>query len=75
MATIDAKPYEYCFDPARTALVIIDMQRDFIEPGGFGHALGNDVRRLEPIIPNVAALLRTFRKLGLTVILPANGPP
>lgn len=68
MAIIDAKPYEYRFDPARTALVIIDMQRDFIEPGGFGHALGNDVRRLEPIIPNVAALLRTFRKLGLTVI-------
>jgi nicotinamidase-related amidase len=68
MATIAAQPYEYTFDPAHTALVIIDMQRDFIEPGGFGHALGNDVRRLEPIIPNVAALLKTFRKLGLTVI-------
>ncbi len=48
--------------------VIIDMQRDFIEPGGFGAALGNDVSRLAPIIPAVAKLLGAFRELGLTVV-------
>jgi nicotinamidase-related amidase len=68
MRSIAAKPYEYRFDPARLALVIIDMQRDFIEPGGFGAALGNDVRRLAPIIPAVARLLSAFRELGLTVV-------
>jgi len=68
MATIAAQPYEYSFDPAHTALVIIDMQRDFVEPGGFGAALGNDVRRLAPIVPAVAALLGAFRKQGLVVI-------
>ena len=68
MPTIAAQPYAYTFDPARLALVIIDMQRDFIEPGGFGAALGNDVSRLAPIIPAVAKLLGTFRELGLTVI-------
>src|SRR5713226_8177827 len=68
MPTIAAKPCEYTFDPARLALVIIDMQRDFIEPGGFGAALGNDVSRLAPIIPVVAKLLGAFRELGLTVI-------
>jgi biuret amidohydrolase len=68
MPTIKAQPYDYSFDPARLALVIIDMQRDFIEPGGFGAALGNDVRRLTPIIPTVAKLLHAFRELGLTVI-------
>jgi biuret amidohydrolase len=68
MPTIAARPYEYTFDPAKLALVIIDMQRDFIEPGGFGAALGNDVRRLTPIIPAVSALLSAFRRGGLTVV-------
>src|SRR5439155_25827186 len=68
MPSIAAQPYVYTFDPARLALVIIDMQRDFIEPGGFGAALGNDVRRLTPIVPAVAKLLGAFRELGLTVV-------
>jgi nicotinamidase-related amidase len=68
MATIAAQPYDYLFDPAHTALVIIDMQRDFVEPGGFGAALGNDVLRLAPIVPAVGALLGAFRKHGLVVI-------
>jgi biuret amidohydrolase len=68
MPTIAAKPYDYSFDPSRLALVIIDMQRDFIEPGGFGAALGNDVSRLAPIVPAVTKLLGAFRELGLTVI-------
>jgi nicotinamidase-related amidase len=68
MPIIAAKPYDYAFEPARLALVIIDMQRDFLEPGGFGAALGNDVRRLAPIIPAVRNLLGAFRELGLTVV-------
>jgi nicotinamidase-related amidase len=68
MPTIAASPYEFRFEPAHLALVVIDMQRDFLEPGGFGAALGNDVSLLAPIVPNVALLLTTFRTLGLTVI-------
>jgi len=68
MATVAAQPYPYDFDPARTALVIIDMQRDFVEPGGFGHALGNDVRLLEPSIAAVESLLSAFRERELTVV-------
>ena len=41
--TIEAEPGAVAIDPSRTALVIIDMQRDFLEPGGFGEMLGNDV--------------------------------
>jgi nicotinamidase-related amidase len=43
---MSAEPYELEFDPSVTALVIIDMQRDFVLPGGFGEALGNDVTPL-----------------------------
>ena len=68
MPIIHAQPYDFTFEKNRLALIIIDMQRDFIEPGGFGAALGNDVSLLAPIIPTIAELLNTFRKLGLTVI-------
>src|ERR1700680_2160186 len=68
MPIIHAQPYDYAFEKNRLALVIIDMQRDFIEPGGFGAALGNDVRRLTPIVPAVAKLLGAFRQRGLTVV-------
>jgi nicotinamidase-related amidase len=68
MIKVDAKPYSYKLAPGRTALVVIDMQRDFIEPGGFGDALGNDVARLEAIIPTVAGLLNLFRRRQWPVI-------
>ncbi len=68
MAEIDAEPFTFNFDPAATALIVIDMQRDFIEPGGFGESLGNDVSRLEAIVPTVAKLIAGFREAGLPVI-------
>ena len=66
--SIDARPYRYAFDPAATALVVIDMQRDFIEPGGFGEALGNDVRLLAAIVPTVRRLLDACRSAGLMIV-------
>jgi nicotinamidase-related amidase len=68
MITVPASPYPYTLDPARTALIVIDMQRDFIEPGGFGEALGNDVSRLAAIVPTVATLLALFRAKGWPVV-------
>jgi nicotinamidase-related amidase len=66
--SVPARPYPYALPPAHTALVVIDMQRDFIEPGGFGDSLGNDVARLEAIVPTVAGLLALFRQQGWPVI-------
>ncbi len=68
MIEVPADPYPFRLDPGRTALVVIDMQRDFIEPGGFGAALGNDVSLLEAIVPTVAALIGLFRAQGWPVI-------
>jgi nicotinamidase-related amidase len=65
---IDAIPYTYSYPPARTALVVIDMQRDFIEPGGFGAALGNDVTQLSRIVPAVATLLAFARSRDMLVV-------
>ena len=59
---VPARPYPFPFAPGRTALVVIDMQRDFIEKGGFGDSLGNDVTRLEAIIPTTAKLIDLFRR-------------
>ena len=68
MRQIDATPFAYRFDPAHTALVIIDMQRDFVEPGGFGATLGNDVTRLQAIVPTVARVLQAWRAAGALVV-------
>ena len=57
-----ARPAPFAFEPDHTALIVIDMQRDFVEPGGFGEALGNDVSLLAAIVPDVARLLSYARE-------------
>ncbi|GAB4536999.1 MAG: cysteine hydrolase [Roseibium sp.] len=68
MITVDAAPFAFTFDPAAAALVVIDMQRDFIEPGGFGETLGNDISHMQRAIAPTAQLLRLFREKGWPVI-------
>ena len=68
MLTIAARPYAYPFDPAHTAVVLIDMQRDFLEPGGFGAMLGNDVSTLQRIVPACRQLLALARRHGMRII-------
>lgn len=69
MTFILALPYNYELptDLKQLALVIIDMQRDFLEPGGFGDALGNDVSRLQAIVPALKQLLDAFRFYQLSI--------
>ena len=68
MPIIAAAPYPYEFPVHGLALMVVDMQRDFLEPGGFGEALGNNVAPLAAIIPTVRQLLDRFRALGRPVI-------
>ena len=70
---IEAEPYEIEFDPKSTALLIIDMQRDFVMPGGFGEALGNDVTPLQATIAPTARVLEAARKRGMLVIHTREG--
>jgi nicotinamidase-related amidase len=71
--TVAAEPYTFTFTPATCALLIIDMQRDFLEPGGFGEALGNDVSQLRRTIAPNQRLLAVWRVHGLTVLHTREG--
>ncbi|MGH3846805.1 MAG: cysteine hydrolase family protein [Pseudonocardiaceae bacterium] len=68
-----ADPGPFRFDPARTALVVIDMQRDFVEPDGFGETLGNDVNLLRAVISPLQRVLAATRAAGMTVIHTREG--
>jgi nicotinamidase-related amidase len=73
VAVLAAEPYELAFEKASTALLIIDMQRDFVMPGGFGEALGNDVSLLQATIAPIKAVLEGARKAGILVIHTREG--
>jgi nicotinamidase-related amidase len=73
MAKVTAEPYAFDFDPATCALLIIDMQRDFVEPGGFGEALGNDVSLLRKAVPPTQRVLLAARRIGMLVIHTREG--
>ncbi len=73
MAFVNAEPYEFEFDPKTTALVMIDFQRDFVDPGGFGEALGNDVSLLRRAVPPAERVLKAARQRGLLVIHTREG--
>ena len=73
MATVQAEPYGFEFDPRTTALLVIDMQRDFVDPGGFGEALGNDVSLLRRAVPPTERVLKAAREAGLPVIHTREG--
>jgi nicotinamidase-related amidase len=70
---VEAKPYEYSLTLPAAALLIIDMQRDFLEPGGFGEMLGNDVSQLRRTIEPNKALLSAWRTAGGLVIHTREG--
>ncbi len=72
-ASVDAEPYPYPLHVRSTALVIIDMQRDFLEPGGFGDALGNDVSLLRAAIEPLAKVLAAAREAGIVVVHTREG--
>src|SRR6516225_7460796 len=71
--TVSAEPEPIDLDWPSTALVIIDMQRDFMEPGGFGETLGNDVSRLAAAVQPIGSVLAAAREMGLLVIHTREG--
>jgi nicotinamidase-related amidase len=73
IGTVAAEPEPIDLDWTRTALLIIDMQRDFMEPGGFGETLGNDVSQLATAVQPIAAVLEAARDLEMLVVHTREG--
>jgi biuret amidohydrolase len=73
MTLLSARPFPFALDLPRAALVIIDMQRDFVEPGGFGESLGNRVEPLQAIVPALARVLADWRRVGGLVVHTREG--
>ncbi len=73
VSLIEAEPYPFELAKEKCALLIIDMQRDFLEPDGFGEMLGNDVSQLRRTIEPNKVLLAAWRAAGLTVIHTREG--
>jgi nicotinamidase-related amidase len=72
-STVPAEPYPFEFDIDSTALVVIDMQRDFVEPGGFGESLGNDTAQLRTVVPVLQGVLAATRAAGMLVVHTREG--
>ena len=70
---IEAEPSALAVDLVHAALIIIDMQRDFLEPGGFGETLGNDVSQLARAVKPTGALLRAAREMAMLVVHTREG--
>src|SRR3954467_5859523 len=73
LGVISAEPEPIKLDWSSTALVIIDMQRDFMEPGGFGETLGNDVSQLARAVKPIGAVLKAARDSGMLVVHTREG--
>jgi biuret amidohydrolase len=73
MIKVSAEPYPFTFDPEHVALLCIDFQRDFVEPGGFGESLGNDVSLLRSTIEPTRRVLDAARRHGWTVVHTREG--
>ncbi|MCF7930266.1 MAG: cysteine hydrolase [Acholeplasmataceae bacterium] len=70
---VEAKPFTFDFELKKTALVIVDMQRDFCEFGGFGEALGNDITPTKSIIPTVRKILDAAREADMFIVHTREG--
>jgi allophanate hydrolase len=71
--TVDARPYAFTFPLKHTALLVIDMQRDFICAGGFGEIQGGNLEAVQASISPTKSLLEACRQVGMTIVHTREG--
>jgi len=74
---VTGDPYDFpitgTLDPQRTALLVIDMQRDFCDPSGYMNSRGDDVAAARAIVPRILSALEAARRTGMLVIYTREG--
>lgn len=73
LVSVPAEPSPFRYPPGQVALVVIDMQRDFLLPGGFGETLGNDVGQLAAVVPPLQRVLAAARDHQMMIIHTREG--
>jgi ureidoacrylate peracid hydrolase len=68
MVTLDAKPEPIAVDPARTAVIVVDMENDFAAKGGMFDRAGVDISGAQKAIAPTAKVLAAARQAGLKII-------
>lgn len=69
---VEALPKRFSFDPRKTALIIIDMQRDFVSPRGWA-AARNDLTHVRKIIAPIRKMVAAAREAGMTIVFTREG--
>jgi ureidoacrylate peracid hydrolase len=70
---LTARPENLCFTPARTALVINDMQNAFCSPGGYLERIGFSIADAPAVIRQIRLLCDAARRAGVTIVHLQNG--
>lgn len=73
MLSFDAKPYAFAFPLQHTAILIIDMQRDFLLEKGFGEIQGGNLEAVQASIAPTKKLLEAGRAAGMTIVHTREG--
>ena len=68
MIAIDARPEALPIDPARAAVIVVDMQNDFGSEGGMFALAGIDISGIKAVVPTIAKVLAAARRAGILVI-------
>lgn len=71
--SIDAKPYVFNFPLQHTALLVIDMQRDFLLAKGFGEIQGGNLEAVQASIAPTKKLLEACRSVGMAIVHTREG--
>lgn len=68
MKHIPAEPQDVDIDPARTAVIVVDMQNAFASPGGMLELAGMDITGADEVVEANHRVLAAARRAGIQVV-------
>src|SRR5438093_11679728 len=68
IVTLDTKRDPIAIDPAKTAVIVIDMQNDFGSKGGMFDRAGIDISGVQKAVAPTARVLASARRAGIKIV-------